>query len=509
MSKTRGWLRVAGVLLLAAGMPAVGASPARASGPTIVGAGSTWVQIALDQWRADVSKQGLTVNYSGVGSSTGRRFYIINQIDFAASEIPFQPDEVAQLNAEHKSYQYLPDVAGGTSFMYNLHNPDGSRKTDLQLSSASIAGIFTGSITDWDDPSITADNGGHPLPSEPIKPVIRADGSGTSAQFSLYLAAVQPSIWDPFAQEYGITAPASYWPIFPGAIAQTGSDGVANFISNDSVGRGSIGYVEYGYATEHGFPAAMVRNASGHYVLPLSNNVATALTHATINADLTQNLTKVYVAPEANAYPVSSYSYMITQTTGFDPAKGNVLGQFILYAACAGQQKSALLGYSPLPENLVLADFDAVRRIPGAPAPPALSDCDNPTIGGGGGNGGGGDNGGGGGSNNGAGSSDQAAPGSGPAAAQQGSSTSEGPAVEAAGSASFPPGVTPIPTGDLSRYRAEALRSVRSVHQSSGLPFALAALAVLLLVFGPVLSRRASGKRRRGGGPTGAQSTNL
>ena len=226
-----------GLAAAAVGPAVVDVVPASASGPTLTGAGSTWVQIALDQWRADVAKQGLTINYSGVGSSTGRRFYIINQVDLAASEIPFQPDEVAQLNAEHKSWQYLPDVAGGTSFMYNLHNPDGSRKTDLQLSSKSLVGIFTGAVTNWNDPSITSDNGGHALPDQPIKPVVRADGSGTSAQFSLYLAAVQASAWNAFAQQWGISAPASYWPIFPGAIGQTGSDGVANFIANDSVGR--------------------------------------------------------------------------------------------------------------------------------------------------------------------------------------------------------------------------------------------------------------------------------
>src|SRR6185503_7271766 len=105
--------------------------------------GSTWVQIALDQWIADASKFGLTLNYQGVGSSAGRSFYIIGQVDFAASEIPFQPNEIEQLQGEGKSWQYLPDVAGGTSFMYNLLNPDGSRKTDLHLSAATIAGIFT------------------------------------------------------------------------------------------------------------------------------------------------------------------------------------------------------------------------------------------------------------------------------------------------------------------------------------------------------------------------------
>ena len=78
-------------------------------------AGSTWVQIALDQWRADAARTGLNINYQGVGSTAGRQFFIIGQVDFAASEIPFLPDEVRQLRGAHKSYQYLPDVAGGTA----------------------------------------------------------------------------------------------------------------------------------------------------------------------------------------------------------------------------------------------------------------------------------------------------------------------------------------------------------------------------------------------------------
>src|SRR5580704_17270600 len=82
-------------------------TPGRASanGPTITGAGSTWVQIALDQWRADIAQQGYQINFQGVGSSAGREFYILNQVDFAASEIPFQPDELINLRIEHKSFQ--------------------------------------------------------------------------------------------------------------------------------------------------------------------------------------------------------------------------------------------------------------------------------------------------------------------------------------------------------------------------------------------------------------------
>jgi phosphate ABC transporter phosphate-binding protein len=323
------------------------------------------------------------VNYQGVGSSAGRQFYIIRQVDFAVSEIPFQPDELQKLRSAHRSFQYLPIVAGGTSVMYNLHDATGHRITNLKLDSATLAGVFTGRITRWNDPKITSQNRGTAFPDTAIVPVIRSDGSGTSAQFSAYFATMQHTIWAAFAQRAGIPPTStSYWPEFPGSVSQRGSDGVANYVANTSTGNGSIGYVEAGYALQRGFPVVAVRNAAGNYSLPTAGNVAIALTHAMFNADRTQNLSKVYTAHEASAYPISSYSYMITPTTSADisPTKGLVLGKFILYFACGGQQEAQRLGYSPLPRNLVLGDFAAVRHIPGAPSPPPLSRCDNPTI---------------------------------------------------------------------------------------------------------------------------------
>src|SRR5262245_18613722 len=206
-------VRGGGVVALVAGLLGLSSLPAVAAiGPTITGAGSTWVQIALDQWRADIARQGYGVNYQGVGSSAGRQFYIINQVDFAASEIPFQPEEVAQLRAAHKSYQYLPDVAGGTSLMYNLHAPDGSRIRSLRLDAEPSAKILTGVSTSWQDPLINALNPALGIREKTLIPIIRSDGSGTSAQFSLYLAAMAPAPWNAFVAANHCPAPCSLWP---------------------------------------------------------------------------------------------------------------------------------------------------------------------------------------------------------------------------------------------------------------------------------------------------------
>lgn len=284
------WLTTAAAALVVL----VPALPAEAE-PTVNGAGSTWVQIALDQWRADYSRQGHSINYQGVGSSAGRSYYIIGQVDFAASEIPFQPDEVEELRGENKSYQYLPDVAGGTSLMYNLHDATGQRITSLRLDANAAAGIFTGKIKSWQDQAIKALNPGLAIRDQTITPVIRSDGSGTSAQFSLYLDSQAHSVWqafinDPNHPEYHCPAPCSQWPQFEGSTGQRGSDGVTNFISNPAVGGGSIGYVEAGYAFGVGFPVANLHNRSGSFAQPTATNVATALKHAVLNGDLTQNL---------------------------------------------------------------------------------------------------------------------------------------------------------------------------------------------------------------------------
>jgi phosphate transport system substrate-binding protein len=157
---------------------------------------------------------------------------------------------------------------------------------------------------------------------------------------------------------------------------------VANFVAAP-YNNGSITYVEYGYALGRGFPVASILNTAGYYRQPTAENVAIALTGARINPDRTQILSDVYRNGDPRAYPMSSYSYMIAPTSvagGFTAAKGDTLGKFILYFLCTGQQKAKRLGYSPLPPNLVQFAFDAVKTIPGSPAPPPISQCANPTI---------------------------------------------------------------------------------------------------------------------------------
>lgn len=364
-----------GTVLLIVGVVATPASAE--TWEVITGTGSTWSQNAIDQWKTNVaSNYGMTVNYSGVGSSAGRRDFIQGSVDFAVSEIPFQsaPEDGSAPEVPPRGFAYMPIVAGGTAFMYHL-NIGGKRVSNLRLSGATISKIFTGAITNWNDPAIQADNPGLAMPDKGIVPVVRSDGSGSTAQFTLWMSKQHGDIWT-----RGMT---SQFPLFGNAKGQSGSSGVAGYVSQD-YGEGAITYVEYSYAIESGFPVAKVLNAADYYVEPTANSVAVALLQAQINTDLTQILDGVYNNGDPRTYPLSSYSYMIvpTEVGGvFTQPKGATLGAFASYMLCEGQQQAADLGYSPLPMNLVLAGFDQIKRIPGAGgASVDPNACNNPTF---------------------------------------------------------------------------------------------------------------------------------
>lgn len=397
-----------GCALVIAGMSSsLGLSSAQATSGSahalIQGSGSTWAANAVNQWIADVQSSGLQVVYSGVGSAQGRQDFANKNVDFAVSDIGYQgtdPATGASDTSQGRGYAYLPIVAGGTSFPYQIR-VGGQLVRNLRLSGETLAKIFTNKITNWDDPAITADNNGHKLPSLPIIPVVHSEGSGDSAQFTRYLATEFPSIWDPF--NGGSKSFTEYFPRQGAQVAENGSDSVMNFITGGSA-NGAIGYDEYSYPLGAGFPVAKVLNKSGYFTLPNQYNVAVALTQAQINMDksspdyLLQNLDHVYVNPDRRVYPLSSYSYMIVPTGGncgggssggcdskMTTAKRQTLADYLYYSICQGQSEMGNLGYSPLPINLVQAGFQQVAKLHTADSGVDLtkenvSTCHNPTF---------------------------------------------------------------------------------------------------------------------------------
>jgi len=386
-------VRLVLALALVAGLGLFGApAQARAAYAQIEGTGSTWSELIVQQWIADVDANGMKVVYTGGGSSKGRKDFAQNSTDFAISEIPFQGvDEQGNADTSNgREYAYLPIVAGGTAFTYQLKIGD-QLVRNLRLSGETITKIFTNQITNWNDPAITGDNNGRAFPSLPITPVVRSDGSGTTAQFTTWMDKEYPSLWRAFYGKAGLT---SYYPRKGRAIGQAGSDQVMNTIAGFA-GNGTIGYVEYSYPVNKDYPVVKVLNKGGYYVEPTQYNVAVALTKAKINQDkgsplyLTQILDEVYRHPDPRAYPISSYSYMVIPTGASDQrmttAKRQTLGDFMYYSLCAGQTKAGPYGYSPLPLNLVRAGFEQIAKLKAADPAVDLTDrdvtkCNNPTF---------------------------------------------------------------------------------------------------------------------------------
>jgi phosphate transport system substrate-binding protein len=402
-------------------------APAAGAEPLLQSTGSSFAGVAIQQWVGQsATLYGLNINWQVSSSVVGLNNFGQNQIDFAASDIPYSAQQSTYYPSQ--PYQYMPDVAGGLSFMFNLNGTDGQQITNLNLNTSLIGQIFLGKITNWNNSAIAAANPqlAGDLPNQKIIPVYRSDASGENYLLSDYLLQMDGSEFQAAQTAFNSGnpgQPTATWPVpaqgsnpsptvYPGwgqgnLVGQSGSDNAANYVAAVS-SLGSITYVETAYAKEHAFPVASLINASGTPTQPTSLNVSTALEKAILHADLTQNLSNVYTDPVANAYPLSAYSYLVTPcspqlataqgtscasftaagvpqpstTSPLDPQKGQEIGQFVDFLACAGQEKMAQLGYSPLPPNLVQEDFDAIGRLNGAKEPPPVSpaDCANPYV---------------------------------------------------------------------------------------------------------------------------------
>ncbi len=394
------------------------------SEPTLNIGGSSLAAIPLEQWASQVAAvDDLNINWQVSSSVDGLNAFAENQVDVGASDIPYSSMQAAE--TPDFPYQYLPDVACGLSFMYNLVGNNGQQITSLVLDAQVSEEIFLGEITSWNDPSIAALNPqlAGDLPDIRIVPVYRTDASGENYLLSDYFLHEDASDGGDFAStqttfESGLPAgsPTAVWPVpapgvtvpsqYPGWLDGTmqgvnGADEAADYVGS-STSDGAITYTEPAYAKVHGFPVASLVNASGHPVQPISANVSAALKNARLNADLTQNLAKVYSDRSPEAYPLSAYSYLVascspslasahgTKCDGsgastFPAGKGFALGEFIDYLACAGQEQMSVFGYAPLPKNLVKDDFKAIGRLDGGVQPPAptAANCPNPTITGG------------------------------------------------------------------------------------------------------------------------------
>ncbi len=305
------------------------------SAATLNGSGSTF-QLAFDQEAIQefhTLYSNVTINYPGGGSSKGLTDLQNKLVQFAGTDATIS-DYTPYGGAS--AVLYFPIVAAPITVSYAL---SGVSKT-LVFSAATLAKIFSGKITTWNDPAIAADNSGVTLPGTKITPVHRSDGSGTTHNFTLYLGKADPTDWT-----YGNS---TTFPTTLGGATGNGNQGVAQTIQSTD---GSIGYVDYATAKAASLTTASVKNSAGQSVAPTLAAASAAVAAATVNPDLTYDPTN---ASAPTAYPITSPTWIVTYKTQTDHATGLALKAFLSFVLTTGQTKVATAtDYSPLQGNLL------------------------------------------------------------------------------------------------------------------------------------------------------------
>ncbi|HEX8636108.1 MAG TPA: phosphate ABC transporter substrate-binding protein PstS [Pyrinomonadaceae bacterium] len=309
-----------------------------ASGETIrlQGAGATFPNPLYQKWLSEYGKVNsrARIDYQSIGSGGGIQQIQSQTVDFGASDAPMSDEDLKKAPGE---ILHIPTVLGAVVITYNLQGV----AEPLRFSPDVIADIFLGRIKKWNDPRIAADNPGAQLPATDISVVHRSDGSGTTAVFTDYLAKVSPE-WK--------TKPGAGksvdWPV---GIGGKGNEGVSGQIKQTP---NTIGYVELAYAVQTKLPVALIKNKSGNFVTPSLDAVTAAAAEslAATPADLRVSITD---AAGANAYPISSYTYILVYKEQKDAAKGKAVVDFLWWSIHDGERFAKDLQYAPLPAEIV------------------------------------------------------------------------------------------------------------------------------------------------------------
>jgi phosphate transport system substrate-binding protein len=336
----RSLARRGGIVLAALALPVLFIGTAATAAPstnklasaTLNGDGSTFQlgfnQVVIGSFKP--TQKAVTINYQGNGSGAGRTDFVNGVVDFAGTDAPYKATDPQP----PKPFLYFPTVVAPITVSYNL-----SGVSKLRLSGDTVAKIFSGAITTWDDAAIKADNPRAKLPSTDITVVHRSDSSGTTANFTSYLTKAAPSSWT-----LGSGSTVS-WP--SGTQGATGNSGVAKLVKDTD---GAVGYVDFSDAKASDLTFASVKNSSGKFVPPNLASAAGAAQAATVNPDLTYDPIN---ASGAAAYPITSPTWIIVYKDQTDAAKGQAVKTFLNYIYKEGQQLAASVDYAPLPRALL------------------------------------------------------------------------------------------------------------------------------------------------------------
>ncbi|TBR40636.1 phosphate ABC transporter substrate-binding protein PstS [Dyella terrae] len=300
----------------------------------ITGAGSSFVYPVLSKWSAAYAeKTGNKLNYQSVGSGAGVAQIKEGTIDFGATDAPLKAEDLEKFGLGQ-----FPVVVGGIVPVVNI---DGIKADSLQLDGTTLADIFLGKITTWNDPKITAQNPGLNLPAKKITVVHRSDGSGTSFNFTNYLSKVNKEWADKV--KFGT---AVEWPT---GVGGKGNEGVSQYVKQI---KGSIGYVEYAYAVKNQIAWVDLKNASGAVIKPNAEAFAAAAATAdwTSAKDFNVIMTN---APGAQAWPITATTWVVMYKKPKNAEHTKVAFEFFKWALENGQKDAASLDYVALPDTLV------------------------------------------------------------------------------------------------------------------------------------------------------------
>jgi phosphate transport system substrate-binding protein len=300
---------------------------------TLNGSGSTFQKTFDDAARQAFSQSNpnITVNYAGGGSGKGKTDLASQTVDWAGTDSTIKPADLPTFKGG--TVLYFPTVSAPITVSYNL-----SGVSKLQLSGPTLAKIFTGKITKWNDAAIAADNTGVTLPSTNITIAHRAEASGTTSNFTKFLASASPS---DFTQTPGDTV---NWPA--NSQAGQGNTGVAQIVKQNN---GAVGYVDYSDAVASGLKFASIKNKAGEWQAPTLDGAAAAVANSTINADLTYNPINV---AGTGVYPITSPTWVIIYAKQTDKNKGTALKEWVSFLINGAQSLAKDAKYAPLPASL-------------------------------------------------------------------------------------------------------------------------------------------------------------
>jgi phosphate transport system substrate-binding protein len=312
---------------------------------TLNGAGATFPYPMYSKWFSEYNKlhSDIQFNYQSIGSGGGIRQVLAGTVDFGATDGPMTDEQLSQAKTK---ILHIPTVLGADVPAYNIPGVSEELKFTPEL----LANIFLGKITSWNDAAIAKANPGVNLPNQPVIVIHRSDGSGTTYIWTDYLSKVSADWRNQVGKGTSVK-----WPV---GLGGKGNEGVAGMIRQM---QGSIGYVELIYAVQNHIAYGSVKNAAGQFVkASLDSVTAAAASVKSMPADFRVSITN---APGKDAYPISSFTWLLIPTASKDPAKGKIIADFLSWMVDDGQKMTADLSYAPLPESVVAKVKETIKQV--------------------------------------------------------------------------------------------------------------------------------------------------